>query len=175
MPSESALVALIPAAEALVEPFRRRFDPSAAVGVPAHVTILYPFKTPEALTPADYAALQALFAAEPGFAVVFAETRRFPDVLYLAPEPAEPFRRLTAQVAGRHPETPPYRGAFAEVIPHLTIAQPAEAAQVDEIAAAFQAAAQGRLPIRQPVAAITLIDNAAGRWQTRAHFALGRA
>ena len=47
---ESAIVALISEAENLVEPFRRRYDPSAAAGVPAHVTILYPFKPPHALT-----------------------------------------------------------------------------------------------------------------------------
>ena len=48
MPSiESALVVLVPEAEALVKPFRDRYDPSAAVGVPAHITLLYPFKPPD--------------------------------------------------------------------------------------------------------------------------------
>jgi hypothetical protein len=46
---ESALVAPVPAAEALVGAFRDLYDPGAAVGVPAHVTILYPFKPPDAI------------------------------------------------------------------------------------------------------------------------------
>ena len=44
---ESALVILVPEAEPLVRPFRHRFDPSAALGVPAHITLLYPFIAPE--------------------------------------------------------------------------------------------------------------------------------
>jgi hypothetical protein len=42
--NESALV--VPEAEPLVKPFRDRYDPSAAAGVPAHITLLYPFKQP---------------------------------------------------------------------------------------------------------------------------------
>ena len=44
---ESGLVVLVPQAEALVKPFRDRYDPSAATGVPAHITLLYPFKPPD--------------------------------------------------------------------------------------------------------------------------------
>jgi 2'-5' RNA ligase superfamily len=39
----------VPAAEPLVSPFRDLYDPGAAIGVPAHVTILYPFKSPDAI------------------------------------------------------------------------------------------------------------------------------
>jgi hypothetical protein len=39
--------ALVPEAEPLVKPFRDRYDPSAAAGVPAHITLLYPFKHPD--------------------------------------------------------------------------------------------------------------------------------
>jgi hypothetical protein len=40
---ESALVVLVPAAEALVGVFRALYDPAVRVGVPAHITVLYPF------------------------------------------------------------------------------------------------------------------------------------
>jgi len=40
---ESALVILVPEAEAVVGRLRQRSDPSAAVGMPAHITINYPF------------------------------------------------------------------------------------------------------------------------------------
>ena len=46
-PIESALMVLVPEAESLVKPFRDRYDPSAAAGVPAHITLLYPFKHPD--------------------------------------------------------------------------------------------------------------------------------
>jgi len=47
MSIESALMVLVPEDELLVKPFRDRYDPSAADGVPAHVTLLYPFKPPD--------------------------------------------------------------------------------------------------------------------------------
>ena len=47
---ESALVVLVPEAEAVVGRLRHRYDPSAAVGIPAHITLNYPFLPGE---PAD--------------------------------------------------------------------------------------------------------------------------
>ena len=47
----TGLVVAVPAAEPLVADFRRRWHgDSVARGVPAHVTILFPFVTVEALT-----------------------------------------------------------------------------------------------------------------------------
>jgi hypothetical protein len=46
LPVESALIIVVPEAERLVKPFRDRHDPSAKDGVPAHITLLYPFKPP---------------------------------------------------------------------------------------------------------------------------------
>src|ERR1051325_8060387 len=45
--SESALVVLVPEAEVFAKPFRDQYDPSAAAGMPAHITLLYPFKAPD--------------------------------------------------------------------------------------------------------------------------------
>lgn len=172
---ESALVALIPEVEGLVEPFRSRYDPAAAIGVPAHVTTLYPFKPPHDLTDEVMTTLRELLWALPGFAVSFSETRRFPGVLYLAPDPAEPFRLITEAIVRRFPDTPPYGGAFAEIIPHLTLAQIDDPKRLDEVAAAFQERAAGRLPIRANVEAIALMDNAGGPWRVSAQFSLSPA
>lgn len=49
MKPESALIAVVAEAEPLINSFRQRFDPSAAVGVPAHVAVLYPFRDPDTL------------------------------------------------------------------------------------------------------------------------------
>ena len=57
-----------------------------------------------------------------------------PAVLYIAPEPDGPFRELTDALAQAFPEHPPYDGAFAEVVPHLTVAWHHDA-PVDEIRA----------------------------------------
>ncbi len=173
MTLESALIVIVPEVEDLVGRFRIQQDPSAAVGVPAHVTILYPFKPPHELTEEVLRSVSELFARESRFNASLTETRRFPDVLYLAPQPDVRFRHLIAIAAARFPETPPYGGQFLEVIPHLTVAQPEDAAQLDAITAEFELAAQGRLPVQTTVSDIALIDNATGRWRVRQRFALG--
>ena len=169
----SALAVFIPEAEPLVKPFRDRFDPSAAKGVPAHVTVLFPFKPPSELTPAIEEVLAGLFSAVPRFNVALSRLGRFPDALHLAPEPAEPFIRLTGLVMERFPEHPPYEGEFAEIIPHLTIAQLPEPDHLDDITVDFQRAARGHLPIRASVSEVTLMENTTGLWQVRSRFSLG--
>ena len=47
--TESALVILTPL-PAAIERIRQRYDPAAALGVPAHVTIMYPFIPPAEIT-----------------------------------------------------------------------------------------------------------------------------
>jgi 2'-5' RNA ligase len=85
-------------------------------GMPPHVTLLYP-------APSDVNAIAEVLVAFVAFDVVFARLERFPGTLWLAPEPAEPFRRVIEALVRRFPEQRPYDGAFAEVVPHLTVAQ----------------------------------------------------
>ena len=173
-PIESALVILAPEAEPLVKPFRDRYDPSAAQGVPAHFTILYPFKPPSELTAAVVGTLNDLFLRFPPFTIALSELRRFPEVLYLTPRPTEPIKQLIQATAERFPETPPYKGEFAEVIPHLTIAQVNDSQRLNAITADFQRAAQDRLPLQVSVSEVTLMDNESGLWRVRAAFRLAR-
>jgi 2'-5' RNA ligase len=170
---QSALVVLVPEAEGLVKPFRDRFDPSAAKGMPAHITILYPFKLPHELTPALGLVLAELFARSQRFDVSLSNLGRFPDALYLAPSPEGPLRRLTQLTVERFPEHPPYEGEFAEIIPHMTIAQLPEPDHLDDITVDFQRAAHGRLPIRAAVRSVALMDSTSGRWQVNSLFELG--
>ena len=46
---ESALLVSVPAAEPAVSAHRSRLDPGAPLGVPAHITVLYPFLPPAAI------------------------------------------------------------------------------------------------------------------------------
>ena len=52
---ESALLLLVPVAEAAVGAQRARLDSSARDGVPAHVTVLYPFLPPAEIGPGPVA------------------------------------------------------------------------------------------------------------------------
>ena len=60
-PDTTALVIPVPAADPVVGEWRARLDPTTALGVPPHITVLYPFLSPAALTEADLAALRQLF------------------------------------------------------------------------------------------------------------------
>ena len=99
MPSaESALVVLVPEAEAVVKPFRDRYDPSAAAGMHAHITLLYPFKVPDEIDDNALGKLRDGFARFEPARFALSAIRRFPEVVYLAPEPGDPFRQLTLAI-----------------------------------------------------------------------------
>jgi 2'-5' RNA ligase superfamily len=120
--------------------------------------------------------LRQCFASFAPFAFALAATRRFESpevVLYLEPEPAGPFRALTEAIWQRHPETPPYRGRHADIVPHLCVAQVGDLPQLDAIAARFAPAAAAMLPIRAMATEVALMDTRSGRWQVRTTFGLG--
>jgi 2'-5' RNA ligase len=170
----TALVTLVPEAEALVKAFRDKYDPAATEGMPAHVTVLYPFKKLEHIGEDVMAVLHSLFSRHPDFRFSLRKLQRFPTVLYLAPHPETLFKALTRIVADRYPETPPYSGAFAEIVPHLTIAHVNDAHRFDEISDEFHRAAGGKLPIQGYAGKVWLMAKQAGRWRPQRSFELAR-
>jgi 2'-5' RNA ligase len=172
--SESALVVLVSEAEAVAKPFRDRYDPSAASGMPAHITLLYPFKAPDHVDAVTRGSLRDCFARFEPVRFSLAAIKRFPGgVLYLAPEPDEPFRQLTLAIWKLFPQTPPYGGQWPDIIPHLSIAWLADEVLLTEVADDFASATEGKLPIRAIASEIALMDNRSGRWKAEASFSLG--
>ena len=169
---ETALIVPVPQAEDLVGRFRDKYDSSAAVGVPAHVTLLYPFLAPASIRAGDLAALTTLFASTAPFDVSFARCARFePKVLYLEPEPAGDFLGLMHRLFERWPECPPYHGTIPRdlVRPHLTVSDSVTGDLLDRI----EMAVAGRLPVRTRVTEAWLLESRDGRWSTRERFPLG--
>ncbi len=150
--SETALVVLIPQADELVAAHRGYHDPATA-GIPAHVTVLYPFRSD--IDEEDSTVIGRLASKTPPFDVTFARSGRFPgEFVYLAPEPARPFVDLTLALAGAFPDCPPYGGAYEHVVPHLTVAD-----GLDQAAAASLRVELARsLPIVAPVTHLTLLQ-----------------
>jgi len=161
VPEQTALIVSLAATESLVGAWRQRHDSSAAHGVPAHVTVLYPFIERGRLDDRTIVQLHRLVARHPQFDVSFPRCKRFPGVLYLEPEPAAPFRDLTAQVVESWPAYPPYGGAYERVVPHLTIAEGVDEATMDRI----EAAVSGGLPITTRVTEAVLLTFQRSRWQ----------
>lgn len=167
---QTALIAKVPEAEPLVRIWRDQFDTAAAAGVPAHVTVLAPFFSRSAIGPDITAELQQIFARYPAFVAQFGECGRFPDVLYLAPQPETQFRALTSAVAARWPEAPPYGGQFDDVVPHLTVAHGQEVGVLDKIEAELSA----RLPVSAAISAVHLVTFTGEQWCEEYQFELGR-
>jgi len=164
----SAIIVRVPLPARLAR-IRRRWDWSAGRGVPGHVTILFPFVPAARLGRDVRSELAAIAAAHPPFEVRFRRVGRFPGVAYLAPEPAEPFARLTQALVARYPAFPPYEGAFDEIVPHLTLAD-ADGAPLDRIAEDAASA----LPIGLRVSTLeVIVEDGGGRWRTRWHLPLG--
>ncbi len=169
LPDVSAAYVEIPAAEPLVAALRMAWDPSAAAGIPAHVTITIPFLHPEAIDSAAEDALRTICRGIEAFDVRFERVGRFPRVVWLAPDPVAPFAALTDALTSRWPEHPPYGGAFDNVVHHLTVADGAS----DEMLGRIEAEVMRGLPIRQRVSRLTLAARRSGRWEVVGHFGLG--
>jgi hypothetical protein len=170
--TESAVIVAVPEAEAAVGSWRSELDTAAGWGVPAHVTVISPFLPPNRI---DRRALDLLAGAAmtvPRFQVEFRRVQWFGDsVVWLAPEPAEPFRALTAAVWQAFPESPPYGGSFPDVVPHLTVG---EGANFERLRLAGNAVL-AQLPIRASVAAVRVICGSAtpNSWHQIAELPLG--
>jgi len=170
--NESVLDLVIPEAESLVAPYRLKYDPSATVGVPAHVTVLYPFLPPEQIDDEMLSRLAALFADQPAFRIRFEGTGRFPDVLYLEPQPAAPIVALTEMVAAAFPEYPPYGGIYPTVMPHLTIAHVEDDALLQQLDQKIMRTAGDLLPISSDIRKVTLYEERDERWSATHTFPL---
>jgi len=67
----SALIVPVPEVERLVGRYRAALDPAAAWGVPAHVTVVYPFLPPAQITDDVRRTVHEVVAATPAFGIEF--------------------------------------------------------------------------------------------------------
>ena len=142
-------------------------ETATAAGVPAHVTVLYPFLRAGRITTGDHRALARAAATVPAFDLTLDRVGRFPGVVYLAPDVTEPFAALLAAVQQVWPHLEPYGGEFDTFVPHLTIL---EGPEPDGLATSLEA----ELPIVARADALTLIvQQPGGGWATEGRFPLG--
>ena len=170
--SESAFIIKVPEAEPYVDALRRQYDPVAPLGVPAHITLLYPFKAPEQITDDDLATVRTALHTSAAFNFTLQKVARFPLTTYLAPEPADPFVALTVLLTQVFPAYPPYEGKFATIVPHLTAADGnADDAQVAGLELVKLIASHG--PIMATCNAVSLFGNYDGLWKEICVFDFG--
>ena len=169
--SYSGLIVEVPEAEPVVARLRERLDASAPLGIPAHITVLFPFMPPSAIDPAVLAKLAHLFAAVSRFRFRLDHTDWFGDeVLWLAPRDPGPFRALIEAVHQAFPACPQFEGQFSDVVPHLTVGK---GHPVSDLRAAEESV-RAHLPIDGHATEVTLVtqQSAGGRWTGAATFAV---
>ena len=145
-------------------------DPVASAGVPAHVTVIVPWLPPSEITPDDLAELEVVLAEVDPFDFTLTRADWFGRrVLWVAPEPVEPFLKLTHRLAD-HFNTPPWDDEFDEVVPHLTVAHASDGVELAAVAADIES----RLPLRCRAEAVWVMVSGGMRWELVHQTPLGR-
>jgi 2'-5' RNA ligase len=160
---------LVAEAEPAVAEHRAVHDPMARRGVPAHVTILHPFRSIVDEATADEVAVVTR-QIEP-FEAAFDAIGRFPgEVVFLVPEPVAAFRAMTRSAISAFPDCPPYGGAHPDPDPHLTVGTSLEPLDASALAEALPP----KLPFKSYVDRLTLlIENDDGNWTVDRSWSLG--
>ena len=172
--AESGLVVFVPEAEALVGSLRLQHDESARLGVPAHVTVLFPFMEPALVTSAVLQECASVLASHRAFEFELRTVGRFPATAYLEPEPSRPFIAITRALERAFPAFPAFGGEFPDVVPHLTVAH-GNAADAESVASGLAASLHMHGPVRSVCASVVLMENSSGRWRPMHVFPLAPA
>ena len=167
--SSSGLVLLVPALEPKIDDLRARHDPAARQGMPAHITVLYPFMDPVKIGPTQRNRLAEVIRGFQPFDLTFQRIGRFPEALWIQPDPTEAIIAMVQAIVAAFPDYPPYRGQFETVIPHVTVG----------LGDSFELAAvepelRRRLadPVRQRVEAVALFTTVRRKWREVDRFLL---
>jgi 2'-5' RNA ligase len=168
----SGLIIEVPEAEPPVGELRMRLDRAASLGVPAHVTALFPFVAPASIDADLLESVAEVARASRPFEYLFSRTAWFgDDILYLAPEDPTPFRDLTARLWEAFPAYPPYGGQFVDVVPHLTIGDRAGREALLDAERSVRAFG----PVMGRAERLTLMaQTPGGRWSYRGRWTLGQ-
>jgi 2'-5' RNA ligase len=168
---ETALAIVLDNAEPFDE-VRREFAPATvALGIPFHITLLYPFAPREDLTDALLEETRVFFAGRVPFGFELKRVAVWPRVVYAVPEPDDELQACMRALHARFPQWPPYGGEFAEVVPHATLGEevdgPAVRAEIERRVAPH-------LPRRCQARDVSLLEEfAPGRWRECKRFPLG--
>jgi 2'-5' RNA ligase len=167
---ESALAVVVDETNSAVLDVRRRFDPYSHIGVPPHITVLYPFIEPSRIDEAVKDRIANAAKDRAAFEFRLMDIEAFPDAVYLAPEPAKTFVQLTQRLADEFPDYPPFGGEFETIIPHLTVGWQSIGSPRDEIERQLRPV----LPLDCVAREITLLVEEDDGWSRAETFALPR-
>jgi len=171
---ETAVVITVDAPE-LEAIYHDSYPAFAELGIPLHVTLLYPFAPPERLE-SVLPLLRTVVSRHESFRYELTELRTFPRAIWIAPEPAGPFVALTEAIEAAFPDYPLWGGAFETVIPHATLMDGIEEGRLEPTLARLRPVVDPLLPIELSVYhATVLVEEPSGQWVSWARLSLGNA
>ena len=166
-PSESTALILRVTLPRRLEVLRMKRVPDAVDGLPAHVTVAYPFAEPGSIDDAVAGLVAEVVARRAPWTMQLVERRRWPDTVYASVEPEAPAVALQADLAAAFPSLPIYGGTIEVFVPHVTIA---EGPAVDD-PAVDEDPGWDDLPVTCAVSEVELIVRGEnGRWGTTRTF-----
>ena len=170
-PSEWSAVIVRAQLQAGLEGLRRRCVEDATDGLPAHLTMLYPFVAPERLTRSVRSAIDDVSLRHEPFSYTLSGRAIWPDTAYVAVDPVAPFIALQADLAAAFPAFPIYgTEATFDFVPHVTIA---EGRSIDD-AATLESPAWASLPRAARASALEVIAKVGSApWRTVWRIGLG--
>lgn len=120
-PHETALLVPVPELDDFVAHWATHVGTPSPQGVPAHIVVMYPFLEP-GVVGQHHQLITDIVRNQPRFDFQLGSVQWFGDeVVYLEPEPAEPFIALTKAIGAAWPQCKPYHGQYDEIVPHLTL------------------------------------------------------
>lgn len=164
----TGLVIPVPAADEALAWVSGWYPEAVRDGVPAHLSLLYPFLAAGDLDAGVLTALREVFDHQPPMRVVLSRCRRRGGFVYLVPEPVAPLRDLIGALRSDWPAPVAHRGLGEEVEPHVTVAM----GVAERTAAVIQREASESLPLTVELSEAWLVV-LRGRWRLHGRFAFG--
>jgi 2'-5' RNA ligase len=159
---ETAIIVPMSRCEQMLADVAANLNLERVQGMPAHVTLLYPFVEAAGLGPEVAAEARRALSDVSPFRCEFSTFGRFTDppaALYLKPVPERPFRTMTALLE-RAFGTRAYGGAFDDVIPHLTLVESSDMSAWTRVESLVGPA----FPIVERVSGFSIYRQRAGAW-----------
>ena len=122
----SALVLLVPDLEDIIGPYRKKYTNDGAMGMPCHITILYPFMSYIEWNDNIFDLLAEISLLIKPISFRFNGLNYFENknVLFLEPYPQDEILHVIQHISKAFPMFPPYGGdiPMSELRAHITIA-----------------------------------------------------
>ncbi|HET6500456.1 MAG TPA: 2'-5' RNA ligase family protein [Amycolatopsis sp.] len=171
--TKSAVIVPVPETDDLLARHHRALSAKPTAGVPAHVTVLYPFVPPSRISAGTLDDIAAALAGMRAFDCEFSQVKWFDEeVVWLEPQPDRHFRALTEAMCKRFPAHLPYAGEHPDTVPHLTVIDSRTGDPESKRKAAADISAV--LPVRARIDRVRLVagDDQHGPWRTITEFTL---